>query len=121
MSDQPCATNCGSTGRRDCRADCNLTNAGNSCSNYCSSRGGYDEATESIVGTANQGGSRSKCEDIFNALGYSGGVNEGTHNSGLGVGCNLWTDNGSRWWCRHPSRDPDVGLDRLRMVCACNR
>jgi len=97
-----------------------LTNAGDSCLNYCSRHGGYDSATEEIVGTESQGGSRSQCEDLFHALGYRGSVSSGTHSSGLGVGCNLWTTYDSLWWCRYPALNPAVGRERLRMICACN-
>jgi hypothetical protein len=96
-----------------------LGDAGQSCMDVCASHGGYHADTPQYVGTAGQGGSREECDAIFDALGYTGTVNQGHRTDGLGLGCHRWSD-GVLWWLDSPNFDPNDSTGGARLVCGCH-
>jgi hypothetical protein len=92
---------------------------GESCDIVCSDKGGYNPLTETVVGTPEQGGSSTACQEIIRKMGFEDEVTTGFRkNSDEGVGCHLW-DDGEFWWLYSPEFDPSVCIDAARIVCAC--
>jgi hypothetical protein len=88
-----------------------------SCNQHCTNHGGYNNETESYVGTPSQGGSLENCSAVLNALGRPSQVAEGTRDD-IGFGCHLW-QGADPWWLSSPNFDPSAAADVVSIVCAC--
>lgn len=97
-----------------------LGNAGASCQQTCSNKGGYDVRTTALVGTTTQGGSLSACAQVLSALGYRGSVTAGLRSDGVGLGCHLWGSDG--WWLQTmPELSRTASIPVASIACACMR
>ena len=82
-----------------------------SCTNTCSSRGGYNEATRTYAGSD---GSNSNCEAVLDALG--GSDNSASNTSSYSNGCHIYSGSYYRDTST-TTAGADNGADR---ACACN-
>jgi hypothetical protein len=89
-----------------------------SCTNVCSSHGGYNSCTMTWAGS---GGSEVKCDAVLTALGLPGpGTTSTLIGSGAGVGC-FWMDVASdRYWVRDTPTTEGATYTLARRACACN-
>ncbi len=95
-----------------------LGERGESCRDVCEERGGFDENTRDLVGTAQQGGSLEHCARLLELLGASQPAREGRRADGAGVGCHLYGSE-EAWWLASPAFDANDSLPTARRVCAC--
>jgi hypothetical protein len=97
-----------------------LAGTDTSCSDACTSRGGFDPRAIEYIGTPSQGGSAAECQQVMIALGRSGTVGA-AERPDKGLGCHLWND-GALYWLQSPSFEPTAvtpaGTD-VRLACAC--
>jgi hypothetical protein len=98
---------------------------GESCIEVCAGRGGYDAATEQVVGTFEQGGSAAGCQGVLAALQETGNFREGYRDDGIGAGCHRWfagqSPQGDLWWLTSPEFDPSTGAPQAAIACGCVR
>lgn len=89
-----------------------------SCTNVCSSHGGYNSCTMTWAGS---GGSEVKCDAVLTALGLPNpGTTSTLIGSGAGVGC-FWMDVASdRYWVRDTPTTEGATYTLARRACACN-
>ena len=95
-----------------------LAEPGTSCLDACAEHGGYASDATGYVGTPAQGGDRSQCADILQALGYSGNVQSGTRLDGRGLGCHRFGGE-DLWWLSSPAFDPEDSNPSAEVVCGC--
>jgi hypothetical protein len=95
-----------------------LGEPGESCTQTCASRGGYDERATVLIGSEDQGGSLEQCALILDAL-LNEEANTSDDNDEPGVGCHLRGGDQDRVWLQEPDFSPDESLDDARIACAC--
>jgi hypothetical protein len=101
-----------------------LGNAGASCEQTCSGKGGYDARATALLGTTAQGGNLGACAQVLATLGYTGSVTSGFRSDGIGLGCHLWETDGwwDGWWLvSMPDFDPRANIPVASIACACVR
>ena len=101
-----------------------LGNAGASCEQTCSGKGGYDARATALLGTSAQGGNLGACAQVLAGLGYTGNVTPGFRSDGIGLGCHLWESEGrlDGWWLvSMPDFDPRASIQVASIACACVR
>lgn len=92
---------------------------GESCTDTCASRGGYDDRGTPIIGSEAQGGSLEQCTVILEALlGEAGDTNDDNSNA-AGVGCHLRGDDEDRVWLEETDFAPDESETEARIACSC--
>ena len=69
-------------------------------------------------GSQNMWVRRSKCQALFNALGYTGIVQPGHRDDGKGIGCHRY-DDGNLWWLDYPDFVVSHNTVSSQIVCAC--
>jgi hypothetical protein len=97
-----------------------LGERGESCIDVCEARGGYNEATATIVGSPDQGGSWEACRDIVRLMGFEDEVGAGYRDEGEenGFGCHFWED--VIWWLYRPDLTPEAGFNEAQRICSCH-
>ena len=96
---------------------------GESCSEVCEDRGGFNPAALAVIGTASQGGSPESCSVLLEVLDATANqvVVQGTQMAGIGVGCHLFdAQAGYWWWLESPDFSQAASLDGGSIVCGCN-
>jgi hypothetical protein len=97
--------------------------AGESCSEVCEDRGGFNPAATAVIGTASQGGSLERCSALLEVLDGTANqdVVQGTQVAGIGVGCHVFDATaGYWWWLESPDFSEDASLAGGSIVCGCN-
>jgi hypothetical protein len=87
-----------------------------SCSNLCSTHGGY-ESSLYWIGSHAQGGALARCDALLTLLAGTGMTTAGQRTDGRGLGCHLYGSD--RWWLYMPDFDPAAHLRYTRVVCSC--
>lgn len=91
--------------------------AGESCTTVCASRGGYNSATLTYVGS---GGSAANCGAVMDALGVAGTGNATAQGCGLAIGCYYDTTTApNRFLCTSPATNTGDSYGFGRRICAC--
>jgi len=94
--------------------------AAQSCTQVCSTRGGYSDETEAFAGS---GGSSANCEALMTAFSgassasYTGDVDCGA----LGGGCVYRESTSSTQRCSTPATTAGASQSGHRRICACNK
>jgi hypothetical protein len=96
-----------------------LGKQGASCNEVCTPHGGFASGATSWVGTLSQGGSLSKCQTLFNALGINALVESGARMAGEGMGCYLFGFAQNGWWLSSPNFASNASQQSARIVCGC--
>jgi hypothetical protein len=91
---------------------------GQSCTEVCALHGGVAPGAAALVGTAAQGGSAARCDEILEALGLPDAPIVARQTDGLGLGCHLYA--GTSYWLSSPAYDPDASADEALVVCGCS-
>ncbi len=95
-----------------------LGEAGESCTQTCAERGGYDEAGTSIIGSDDQGGSVDQCKLILDAL-LDVEADPNDDNDENGLGCHLRGNDEDRVWIENTDFSPDESANDARIACSC--
>ncbi len=95
---------------------------GQSCNTVCSTHGGFDTRTLSVVGTALQGGSQEECKQVLKALGVTNAAPQAAFRTdGRGFGCHIW-DNKAYWLAlANNPMNPSLSSARARIACGCKK
>jgi hypothetical protein len=94
-----------------------LAAPGASCNETCTSHGGFDEATITVVGTASQGGGLTQCTQVMQALGKTNTTLETSRGDSLGLGCHVWRTD--QYWVADPPFNPDHSASSAQPACGC--
>ncbi|HKU38618.1 MAG TPA: hypothetical protein VJR89_10740 [Polyangiales bacterium] len=100
-----------------------LAKANLSCSQECSSRGGFDARALEYIGTPTQGGSVEECSEILAALGKAATVVAAMRSDRYGFGCHVWSETDS-YWLVAPAFSASTAAPSgtpVRIACACMR
>jgi hypothetical protein len=95
-----------------------LGEVGESCTDTCAERGGYDERGTPIIGSDDQGGSLEQCTLILEVL-LNEAAETDNDNDGDGLGCHLRGNDEDRFRIENTDFSPDESANDARIACSC--